>query len=60
LALSRALQRGPVYLRSLIDEDVVQLLGMTPIADDGELARLASRRRRCVVIEDAHRVQLQT
>jgi hypothetical protein len=57
--LSSALQRGPVYLRSLLSDDVVEQLGMTPVANDGELARLALRRRRCVVIEDAHRVELQ-
>lgn len=59
-ALCRALQRGPVYLRSRLDDAVVEQLGMTPVASDAELDRLAARRGRCVVIEDAHRVELVT
>lgn len=58
LALCRALQRGPVFLRSRLDDAMVERTGMTPITSDAELDRLASRRRRCVVIEDAHRVEL--
>jgi nickel-dependent lactate racemase len=57
MILAQALDRGPVYLRSRLPDDVVESLGMTPIASDAELARLASGRRHCVVIEEAQRVR---
>jgi lactate racemase len=57
LTLAQALDRGPVYLRSRLPDDVVESLGMTPIASDAELSRLASGRRHCVVIEEAQRVK---
>jgi len=56
LALARALELGPVYLRSRLPADVVEALGMTPIADDDELARLAAGREHCIVIEEAQHV----
>lgn len=49
----RALQRGPVYLLSQLEADTVEDLGLAPIANLGELARLASRHESCVVIDDA-------
>jgi len=56
MALAKALDLGPVYLRSRLPADVVESLGMTPIQDDNELARLAAGREHCVVIEEAQRV----
>jgi hypothetical protein len=56
MALAKALDAGPVYLRSRLPADVVESLGMTPIEDDHELARLAAGREHCVVIEEAQRV----
>jgi len=49
----RALQRGPVYFLSQLEADTVEDLGLAPIANLGELARLASRHESCVVIDDA-------
>ncbi len=51
----RALQRGPVYFLSQLEADTVEDLGFAPIANLGELARLASRHESCVVIDDAQR-----
>jgi nickel-dependent lactate racemase len=56
MVLARALESGPVYLRSRLPADVVVSLGMTPIEDDEELSRLAAHRHHCVVIEEAQRV----
>jgi hypothetical protein len=56
MVLARALESGPVYLRSRLPADVVVSLGMTPIEDDEELSRLAAHRQHCVVIEEAQRV----
>jgi hypothetical protein len=57
LVLAQALERGAVYLRSELPDDVVESLGMTPIASDAELARLTSGRRHCIVIDEAQRVK---
>jgi nickel-dependent lactate racemase len=59
LALAKALDSGPVYLRSRLAADVVESLGMTPIEDDEELSRLVSSREHCIVIEEAQRVRPQ-
>ncbi|HEX6962130.1 MAG TPA: lactate racemase domain-containing protein [Lacipirellula sp.] len=56
MMLARALELGPVYLRSRLPADVVESLGMTPIEDDDELAHLTATRAHCVVIEEAQRV----
>jgi hypothetical protein len=56
MALAKALDFGPVYLRSRLPSDLVESLGMTPIEDDDELARLAAGREHCVVIEEAQHV----
>ncbi len=51
--LAQALQRGPVYLLSRMDPETVEELGVAPIADLDELARLASRHESCIVLDDA-------
>jgi hypothetical protein len=56
MVLAKALDSGPVYLRSRLPADVVESLGMTPIQDDDELAHLAAARDHCVVIEEAQHV----
>lgn len=53
--LARALQRGPVYFLSQLDDETVEDLGLAPIASVEELVRLASRRESCIVIDDAQR-----
>jgi hypothetical protein len=57
LVLAQAVERGPVYLRSCLPDDVVESMGMTPIASDAELARLAAGRPHVVVIQEAQRVK---
>jgi hypothetical protein len=39
--------------------EVVESLGITPLDDDEELARLAATRGHCVVIEEAQRLAPQ-
>ena len=55
--LALALQRGPVYLRSQLPDDLVESLGMTPIASDAELQRFTSGREHCIVIDHAQRTR---
>jgi hypothetical protein len=57
LVIAQALEHGAVYLRSDLSDDVVESLGMTPIASDAELARLTSGRRHCIVIDEAQRLK---
>lgn len=54
--LIQALNRGPVYLMSGLDADTVEELGVAPIANKDELARLMSRHPSCIVLEDAQHV----
>jgi Lactate racemase N-terminal domain len=51
--LARALQRGPVYFLSQLPEDVVEEMGLAPITDFDQLARLASQHESCIVLDDA-------
>ena len=53
LQLSRALQRGPVYLQSRLDKNVVESLGMTPITSERELSRLVASRAHSIILDDA-------
>lgn len=48
----KALCRGPVYFMSRLDDEVVEDIGMTPIAELAELARLAQRSSSCVVLNE--------
>ena len=56
LVLAKALEEGPVYLRSRLPSEVVESLGMTAIESDAELARLARGREHCILIEEAQRL----
>lgn len=49
--LARALQRGPVYFMSQLDADDVEEMGLAPVADMEELARLASHQESCIVLD---------
>jgi nickel-dependent lactate racemase len=51
--LARALQRGPVYFLSQLEDEVVEELGLAPIADFEQLARLASHHESCIVLDDS-------
>lgn len=49
----KALCRGPVYFMSQLNAEVVEDLGMTPIASTAELTRLAERSETCIVLNEA-------
>ena len=51
--LVRALQRGPVFLLSQLDAEAMDDMGLAPVADLDELARLAGRYESYIVLEDA-------
>jgi nickel-dependent lactate racemase len=51
--LVRALQRGPVYLLSQLAAETVEDMGLAPVADIGEIARLAGRHDSFALIEDS-------
>jgi hypothetical protein len=51
--LARALQRGPVYFLSQLDDDTVEDMGLAPIADVAELTRLASHHETIIVLPDS-------
>jgi nickel-dependent lactate racemase len=53
LQLCRSLQRGTVYLKSQLDSQVVERLGLAPISSDQELERLVQTYQRCVVLDEA-------
>ncbi|MCO6042806.1 hypothetical protein NG895_02695 [Aeoliella sp. ICT_H6.2] len=48
----KALCRGPVFFMSQLESEVVEDLGMTPIASTDELARLAQRSASCIVLNE--------
>lgn len=48
----KALCRGPVYFMSQLEAEVVEDLGMTPIASTEELTRLAQRSASCIVLNE--------
>ncbi|MGE3240968.1 MAG: lactate racemase domain-containing protein [Pirellulales bacterium] len=49
--IARALQRGPVYFLSRLAADDVEEMGLAPVADLEELARLASHQESCIVLD---------
>ncbi|HWA98578.1 MAG TPA: hypothetical protein VG713_08795, partial [Pirellulales bacterium] len=51
--LAKALSMARVYLLSGLDESVVEELGMAAVGDPADLARLARRQPRCIVLSDA-------
>jgi Lactate racemase N-terminal domain len=51
--LARALARGPVYLLSQLEAETVEEMGLAPVADMDELARLAGRHESCIVLDDS-------
>ncbi len=60
LQVCRALDRGPVYLRSQLADEVVESFAVAPISSDDELVRLVESHQHCVVLEDAHRLNLDS
>jgi nickel-dependent lactate racemase len=53
--LAHALKRGKVYLLSRLDSDLVEDLGMTPIAAD-QIPRLVARYDACIVLSNSQYV----
>ena len=53
MELARALQRGPVYFLSQLDDETVEDLGLAPVASIDEIVRLAERHESFVVVEDS-------
>ena len=51
--LARALQRGPVYLLSQLDDETAEDLGFAPVASIDEVVRLAEHYETFVVVEDS-------
>jgi hypothetical protein len=51
--LARAVERGPVYLLSQLEDETIEDLGLAPVADIDEIIRLAGRHESCIVLEDA-------
>jgi nickel-dependent lactate racemase len=56
--LVRALERGKVYFVSRLDEDLVEDLGISPIAAD-QVSRLAGRYDSCIVLGNAQLARAQ-
>ncbi len=51
--LARALQRGPVYFLSQLEDEIVEDLGMAPVENVDEIVRLAEHYETFLVVEDA-------
>jgi nickel-dependent lactate racemase len=56
-ALAAALERGRVYLLSRLDESVVEDLGMAPVGDSSDIARLIQRHPSCILLGNAQFAQ---
>jgi nickel-dependent lactate racemase len=54
--LARALERGPVYFLSQLAAETVEEMGLAPVADLDELARLAGRHESYIVLDDSQYV----
>jgi hypothetical protein len=51
--LSLALEQGSVFLRSQLEADLVEALGMVPLEDDEQVARLTGRFQSCILLGHA-------
>jgi hypothetical protein len=51
--LARALQRGPVYFLSQLNTEIVEDMGLAPVADLAELMRLAGRHESVAILADS-------
>jgi len=51
--LATALQRGPLYLMSQLDESVLDDLGIANVTGEEELSRLVARYKSCILISNA-------
>jgi nickel-dependent lactate racemase len=53
MQLMHALEHGPVYLLSRLDDALVEELGMAAISEPQQLARLTRRTTSCILLSDA-------
>lgn len=53
IQLCRALERGPIFLRSRLRSSVVESLSITPLESDHEIENLAQAHRPCLVLAEA-------
>lgn len=51
--MAKAMDRARVYLLSGLDDEVVETLGMAPVADADEIPRLAARHESCILLGNA-------
>jgi hypothetical protein len=51
--LGRALQKGPVYLLSGLDDEIIEQLGMAPVSGAEQIVRLVRRTQSCLVVAGA-------
>ena len=51
--LARALRRGPVFLLSQLDEETVEDLGLAPVENIEQMARLAGRYESFAIVNDS-------
>lgn len=52
----QALERGPVFFHSQLQEDEVESLGMAPVANAEQMLRMVNRFERCTVLTEAQHV----
>ncbi len=60
IQLARALSRARVYFHSRLSEGVIEELGMAPVDEAEDIARLASRHSSCVVLSNAQHTVAMT
>jgi nickel-dependent lactate racemase len=58
--LALAMEKARVYLLSRLDESTVEDLGLVPVSDSADIARLAGRHESCIVLENAQHVFAET
>ncbi len=51
--LAQAIERGPLYLISRLDDALLEDLGIAHVGSDAELARLVSRHDSCILLANA-------
>jgi hypothetical protein len=57
--LARALQRGPVFLLSQLDPDTVEDMGLAPVENIDQIARLAGQHESFAIVNDSQHAVVQ-
>ncbi len=60
MQLATLLEEHRVYLLSRLDDELVEDLGIIPVETEAEVARLAQRSGRCVLLANAHRLDVSS